>query len=342
MNSLCFLSGFGSYVPERVLTNHELEGMMDTTDEWIRTRTGICERHVVAANENVSDLAFQAAQKALQNSGINASSVTHIFTATCSPEHLCPSVACILADKLGMNSSQEPHGGHRMLMDFNAACSGFVYGLELGQAILCQQPDAVILLVAAEALSRRMNYADRSTSVLFGDGAGAVVLTSKALPCNGVGPRSAKLQAVSCGADGTLNQLIVVGGGTSLNLKVGEPVPAEFFTTMQGREVFKQAVRCMARECTNLLGKAGLELADIDLFIAHQANMRIIEAVGQRLNVPAHKTFCNVQSYGNTSAASIPLAIDDALNQGVLQPGMQVLLTTFGGGLTWGAALLEF
>lgn len=335
MNIHSHICGLGSFIPEKILTNQDLEGMLDTSDEWITSRTGIRTRHILDDNANASDAGALAAEAALCDAGLNAGDLTHIFVATCTPDHLCPSVACLIAAKLGLSSAQEPHGGSVMCFDFNGACSGFLYGMELARATLTLHPDAVVLLVGAEALSRRMNFTDRSTCVLFGDGAGAVVLRG--------GGESGLwgVRDVSCCSDGSFNHLITVGGGTSLHVKAGDPVPDEFFIAMQGREVFRHAVRCMTAESKKVLERNGLTVDDVDLFIAHQANLRIIEAVGSRLAMPEDKVFVNVHKFANTSAATLPLALDDARVQGRLKPGMRVLLTTFGGGMTWGAALLD-
>jgi len=308
--------------------------MVSTSDEWIVSRTGIRQRHILNESANASDAGLAAAASALRDAGVDAAELTHIFVATCSPDYFCPSVACLIAAGLGLSSAREPRRGEVMCLDFNAACSGFLYGLELARATLCLHPDAVILLVGAEALSRRINYADRSTCVLFGDGAGAVVLRS------GNGPALWGLADVSCCSDGSFHQLIVMGGGSAMQVRAGDPVPDDFFLTMQGREVFRHAVRCMTAESRKILDRNGLTVDDLDLFVAHQANMRIIEAVGSRLGVPEDRVFANVEFFGNTSAATLPLALDDARTQGRLKAGMRVLMVTFGGGMTWGAALL--
>ncbi|MBS5050252.1 MAG: 3-oxoacyl-ACP synthase [Desulfovibrionaceae bacterium] len=334
MNTHSHICGLGSFIPERILTNQDLEGMLDTSDEWITSRTGIRTRHILDDDANASDAGAAAAAAAIRDAGLEAKDITHIFVATCTPDFLCPSVACLIADKLGLSSAQEPRCGAVMCFDFNGACSGFLYGLELARATLALHPDAVVLLVGAEALSRRMNFGDRSTCVLFGDGAGAVVLRGDGKGLWGV-------RDVSCCSDGSFHKLITVGGGTSMRVKPGEPVPDEFFISMQGREVFRHAVRCMTAESKKVLERNKLTVDDIDLFIAHQANLRIIEAVGSRLAMPEDKVFVNVHKFANTSAATLPVALDDARAQGRLKPGMRVLLTTFGGGMTWGAALLD-
>lgn len=323
----CHIHGLGTYVPARILTNADLTAIVDTSDEWITSRTGIQQRHMLAEGENASDAGFMAAKQALDEANLDPKDVTHLFLGTCTQDQLCPSVACIVAGKLGCGSV--------MALDFNAACSGFIYGLELAQAIVRTQPDAVVLLVCAEALTRRLNWGDRSTCVLFGDGAGAMVLRGQA---------STKGQVVDtlCASDGNLHNLISVGGGTAKRYEVGQGVDESFFLQMQGREVFKYAVRNMVAVCQNILGRNGLDITDVSLLVPHQANMRIIEAVGSRLEIPVERVFANVASYGNTSSASVPLALADARAQGRLALGDRVLATSFGGGLTWGAALLQF
>lgn len=338
MGITCHIAGLGVSVPENTLSNQDLEKIMDTSDEWIVTRTGIKNRHVLKDGENISDYAFLAAEKAMRQANVSPSQITHLLVATCSPETLSPSVACVVAQKLGLSqysglqliSDKNPS---LVCFDFNAACSGFVYGLELARAFLALNEDSVILLVTAESLSRRMNYLDRTTSVLFGDGAGAVVIRSK-------GEHLFKIADVSVGADGDYKDLIRIGGGTDKKVRVGDTIEEDFFLTMQGREVFKHAVRGMAQESLKLLDRNGLSVDDIDHFIAHQANMRIIEAVGERLNISRDKVFTNLEKYGNTSASSIVLALAEAYDAGLLKKGDKILLTAFGAGLTWGSALL--
>lgn len=339
MNINCHISGLGVSVPEKILSNHDLEKIMDTSDEWIVTRTGIKNRHIVKDTENISEHAFIAAVKAIEEAQISLSEITHVLVATCTPETLSPSVSCILAEKLGLSAySGLPlisfHNPGLVCFDFNAACSGFVYGLELSRAFLALNNDAVILLVTAECLSRRMNYQDRTTSVLFGDAAGACIIRAK-------GDALFHILDVSIGADGDYKDLIRIGGGTDKKVQVGDSISEDFFLTMQGREVFKHAVRGMAQESLKLLQKNSLNVEDIDLFIAHQANLRIIDAVRERLELPAEKVFTNLEEYGNTSAASIVLAMAEARDKGLLKAGQKTLLTAFGAGLTWGSALLS-
>jgi 3-oxoacyl-[acyl-carrier-protein] synthase-3 len=335
MNNPCYICGLGANVPSRIITNHDLEKLVDTSDDWITTRTGIKTRHFLEDSQNASDCGVTAAREALTEAGVSPEDVTHIFVATCTPEYLSPSTACIIAGKLGL-SAMTGRRGAVMCMDFNAACTGFVYGLELARATMQIHPDSVILLIAAEGLSRRTNFADRSTCVLFGDGAGAVVLRGKSAAQGALW----QVRDVICSSDGSLSDLIRIGGGTASSLKVGDIIGPECFISMQGMAVFKHAVRSMAEESLCILERHGMKITDVDLFIPHQANLRIIHAVGDRLGIAEDKVFANVQDYGNTSAATLPLAMSDARRNGRLKSGMTVLLTSFGGGMTWGSALL--
>lgn len=329
------IQGLGTYVPSGRLTNDDLTSRVNTSDEWIVSRTGIKARHVLADDENGADAGRTAALRALEDAGITADSLTHVLTATCTPDYLCPSTACIISGQIGS------HGA--AAFDFNAACSGFIYGLDMARNILAANPEAQILLVGTETFSRRMNWKDRTTCILFGDGAAAVVLSAEAdkTPRSCL-PAAATLRDVLCGADGRQHTLLTVGGGTARGYQPGDPVQDDFFLQMQGREVFKLAVRSLTATCTDILKRNELTLDDIDLFIPHQANLRIIEAVGERLGLSSDKVFVNLDEYGNTSSASIPLAIGDACAAKRIQPGSRILLSAFGGGFTWGAALLEF
>jgi 3-oxoacyl-[acyl-carrier-protein] synthase-3 len=329
MTTKSYILGFGSHAPERILTNTDMEAFVDTTDEWITTRTGIKQRHIAADGETTSDLGAKAALQALANAGLHADALTHILVATCTPDAMCPSTACLIEHKLGVSGL--------MALDLNAACSGFLYALNMAQGIVALTPDAKVLVVAAEVLSRRINWNDRSTCVLFGDGAGAVIVGSH--PNEG---RAVEVADSLLSSDGALGDLLLIsGGGTSVPYKHGQPVGDEFFVRMEGREIFKHAVRSMARVCEELLERNGIAREDVDMLLPHQANLRIIEAVGKKLGIPADKVFVNLQEYGNTSAASVPLALADADSKNLLPPGRTVLLTTFGGGFTWGAVLLR-
>ncbi len=333
MKTPIYISGFGSYSPETIITNADLAKRVDTSDEWITTRTGIKERRMAAAGEMGSDLALAAARVTLERTGLLPSQLTHIFYATCTPDVVCPPSSCILASKLGIKNIAA--------FDVNAACSGFVYALQQAAYTALADENACILLVASELLTSRCNWQDRSTCILFGDGAGAAIVSAKphAPSCQNFPTSSAVIQDVLLSSDGSLGELLNIG---SSNYAFGETVGPEYFIRMQGRDVFKHAVRSMGNICQDLLQRNGLTPNDIDLLVPHQANMRIIEAVGSRLEFSSEKVFCNVHKYGNTSAASIPLALAEAVETNRIQPGMRVLLTTFGGGFTWGAALLHF
>lgn len=328
MTAICHLHALSAHAPDTVLTNDHLTKLVDTNDEWIVTRTGIKQRRKLADTENASDLGLVAARRALDEAGVAVDELTHIIAATCTPDMLSPSVACILAGKLG--------AGPVMAFDFSAACSGFLYGLSICRGMLAQSPDARILFVCTEALTRRVNWSDRATCVLFGDAATACVLTASA------DKALAGVEDVICQSDGNQRDLITVGGGTTCRYGLGQPVDENFFITMQGRETYKHAVRQMVRVCEQILARNSLSIDDVNLFVPHQANMRIIEAVGSRLNVDGNRVFTNVDKYGNTSSASIPLALHEAHAAGRIKPGDRVLMTAFGSGLTWGAALLRF
>lgn len=328
------IQGFGAYTPAKQLTNDDLLSLVDTNDEWIVSRTGIKARYMLADGEQGSDAGKNAAERALEDAELTPSDITHVLAATCTPEYLCPSTACLISAKLGI---QVP-----MAFDLNAACSGFVYGMDLARGILLGNPEARVLLVSTEALTRRLDWGNRSTCVLFGDGAGAAVLTSGSVTPHGPRKTPALVEDVLCRADGSQAALLTVGGGTHTRYEPSDPVGDSFYIDMQGREVFKHAVRRLTSISREILERNNLGLDDVDLFIPHQANLRIIEAVGERLDLHGDRVFVNVHEYGNTSAASIPLALEDARRQGVIRPGMRVLLATFGGGFTWGAALLRF
>ena len=325
MPSACYLHALSAVVPQQVLTNDDVARVVDTSDEWIRSRTGIGARHKLDSSENLSDIALAAAQKCLARAGCDASSVTHVLVGTCTPEALTPSVACMVAGRLGL--------GPVMAFDYNAACTGFIYGLELCRALVQMQPQANILLITAEALTRRLNWQDRSTCVLFGDAACACLVNANAAGS------MARVADCICQSDGTLADLIVIGGGTGTKYAVGDTVGADFFLSMNGRETYKHAVRALAQVSQDIVARNGLNMEDVALCVPHQANLRIIEAVGQRLELGG-RVFVNIAKYGNTSAASIPLALAEACDAGALPANGHVLTMAFGAGLTWGAALL--
>lgn len=330
MKTSCIIRGMGHCVPETKLTNADFERMVETNDEWIVTRTGIRERRVALNGETCVDLCHGASLKALESAGIKAEELTHVLVATFSPDAFIPSAACMLSHRLGIAG--------RMAMDLSAACSGFLYALETARALIALHPEAKILVAACDIVSSRVDYTDRSTCVLFGDGAGAVVVTADAPGLSG-----GRVLDVLVASDGAVGDLLTIkGGGSGTPYKLGETIRRDFFVEMNGREVYKHAVRAMSGVCEELMTRHGFTCADVDVFIPHQANLRIVEAVGKRLAMPEEKVFTNLQKYGNTSAASVPLALSEAVTEGFVKPGNLVLLGTFGGGFTWGSALVRF
>ncbi|WP_409274411.1 beta-ketoacyl-ACP synthase III [Neobacillus sp. SCS-31] len=302
--------GLGKYVPETVVTNFDLEKRMDTSDEWIRTRTGIEERRIAGENEDTSHMAYEAARMAIEDAGIAPSEIDMILVATVTPDRPFPSVSCMLQERLGAVNAAA--------MDVSAACAGFMYGIVTGKQFIETGVYKHVLVVGVEKLSKIVNWDDRNTAVLFGDGAGAVVL----------GPVSGDRGVLSfeLGADGT--------GGK--HLYQDESI------IMNGREVFKFAVRQMGESSVNVLHKAGLEKDDVDFLVPHQANIRIIEAARQRLELPEEKVSYTISKYGNTSAASIPISLVDEVKAGKIKDGDVVVMVGFGGGLTWGAIAIRW
>ena len=320
--------GTGSYVPARVLTNADLEKLVDTSDEWIVTRTGISERHVASDDEATSDLAYHAARAALESSGVDPGDLDMILVATATPDMFFPSTACVLQDRLGARRA----GG----LDISAACSGFIYGLAVANGLIRAGTARTVLLLGAETLTKVVNWQDRNTCVLFGDGAGAVVLRAD----EGEGG----VLSVHLYADGSKGSLLILPGGGSRH-PMSQAVLEAGLTKIQmnsGNEVFKLAVRAMEDAALTALKQNGYDVGDVDFIITHQANMRIISALGQRLGLPDHKVVANLKRVGNTSAASIPLALDEAVRDGRVQAGHLVLLCAFGGGLTWASSLIRW
>ena len=329
MSSQCFITGLGMHLPRTLVTNSDLERIVDTSDEWIKTRTGIGSRYFAEADEPCSVLAYHAACKALENAGMTAQDLTHIFVGTFSGDYNLPSTSCLLQDMLGLKGIPS--------FDLAAACSGFLYCLETARAYANLYPEAKILIVGSEVTTSRINFDDRTTCVLFGDGAGAAVVTGQANP--------GRIQVLDCmlKADGSVGSLLTIhGGGSACKPVLGQTIGPEYFVQMNGRDVFKYAVRCMSEISSTLLERNGLTAADVDLIIPHQANMRIIEAIAKKLDVSMDKIFVNLDRVGNTSAASIPIALSEAVACGRIQSGMKVLLTAFGGGFTWASSLLQF
>ncbi len=323
----CSITGVGSYVPERVLTNAELEKRVETTDEWIVTRTGIRERRLAAKNECTSDMATQAALRAMKRAGVTAEQLDLIIVATVTPDMVFPSTACLVQRKLGARRAAG--------FDLEAACSGFIYGLEIGQQFIMSRTYDTVLVIGAEKLSTIVNWKDRNTCVLFGDGAGAAILQNR--------PQSHGLLTAVMGADGDKADLLCVPGGGSRCPASSESVAAGLhFLRMEGRETFKSAVQAMCTAAAEAMRRCEIEISQIKCVIPHQANRRIIDAVGERLGARPEQLFINVDRYGNTSAASVAIALDEAVDSGRIQRGDLVLLVVFGGGLTWGAAVIEW
>jgi len=317
--------GTGKYVPEKILTNSDLEKIVETNDEWIVSRTGIRERHIAAPHEATSDLAYEAALKALDSAGMKAEDLDLIIIATVTPDSSFPSTACILQDKLGAKGAAA--------FDLSAACSGFVYSLATAVGFIQNGMYNNALIIGADTLSRITDYTDRNTCVLFGDGAGAVII--------GEVPEGRGFQSFDLGAEGSGGNLLKLeAGGSRLPASQQTVEDKKHFIYMNGREVFKFAVRVMGSATERVLTKAGLGKEDIDLFVPHQANIRIIQSDMQRLDLPPEKCVINVDKYANTSAASIPLALVEAAEEGRMKEGDTVLMVGFGGGLTWGASVL--
>ncbi|QIZ07112.1 ketoacyl-ACP synthase III [Priestia megaterium] len=302
--------GIGRYLPEKIVTNKDLEKIMDTSDEWIRTMTGIEERRIAADDVNSSDMAFEAAKQAIQNAGITAEEIDLILVATVTPDTPFPSVACRIQERLGAKKAAA--------MDVSAACAGFMYGIVTAKQFIETEVYKYVLVVGVEKLSKVTDWSDRNTAVLFGDGAGATI----------IGPVSENRGILSfeLGADGT----------GSKHLYQDE------FIIMNGREVFKFAVRQMGESCINVLEKAGLTKDDVDFLIPHQANIRIMEASRQRLELPVEKMSKTINKYGNTSAASIPISIVEDIEEGRIKDDDLIVMVGFGGGLTWGAIAIRW
>ncbi len=318
--------GTGRCLPQRVLTNAELEQRVDTSDEWITTRTGIRRRRIAGPGETTSHLAAEAARRALEMAGMSAEEIGLIVVGTISCEIAMPSCACLVQRELGARRA--------FAFDINAACCGFTYSLDLADRYVRADPDLKVLVIGAETRSSRTNWEDRNTCVLFGDGAGACVV--------GAGEGGAGVVASRLHADGELWQLLYMEAAPSMNPELARPDNPGPFIQMAGRDVFRHAVRSMAEVVGEVLDAAGVAADDLALVIPHQANIRIIHALADRLGLPADKVCVNVHEYGNTSAASVPIALDEANRAGRLAPGDLVLLCTFGAGLTWGAVLYRW
>ncbi|NJN15996.1 MAG: ketoacyl-ACP synthase III [Oscillochloris sp.] len=321
------LTGWGMAVPQRIVTNAELAQKVDTSDEWIRTRTGIRERRVAGPDEPTSALAAAAGQAALVRAGLSAADIDMVIVTTCTPDRPFPATACAVQARLGM--------AHGSAFDLVAACSGFVYGMTVASGLVRSGVSRNLLLIGADIFTHLINWNDRNTCVLFGDGAGAVVLQATDAP---LGLLSANLGSWGEGED----LMVAETGGTRQPATPELLASGSQFVTMNGREIFKHAVREMCNSAQRAVEEAGLTLDDIALVVPHQANVRIIEAVARRLELPMDRFVVNLDRYGNTSAASVPIALSEAAEQGRIPDGAYVLMTAFGGGLTWGSCVVRW
>ncbi|MGL5049380.1 MAG: beta-ketoacyl-ACP synthase III [Fusobacteriaceae bacterium] len=326
-NKSAGIIALGAYVPEKIMTNFDFEKIMDTSDEWIKSRTGIEERRFAAPEQATSDLAVEAAKKALENGGISAEEIELIIVATCTPDYLLTSSACLVQKKLGAINAAA--------MDLGAACSGLVYALTVANSMVVSGVYKKILVIGAETLSRIIDIEDRNTAVLFGDGAAAAVVGEVE---EGYGILSSHL-----GSDGDINEtLIVKAGGSKYPMTEERMKNKENYLKMKGQEVFKFAVNALPNATKEALKKSGLSAENVDIVIPHQANSRIIETASKKLGIPMDKFYLNLNKFGNTSAASIGIAMEEALNKNLIKKGDIVAITGFGGGLTFGSLIMKW
>jgi 3-oxoacyl-[acyl-carrier-protein] synthase-3 len=319
--------GTGSYVPDKILNNEELSRMVDTTDEWITTRTGIKERRVAAKDEQTSDMASKAALKALEQAKLSAKEIDLVLVATATPDMLFPATACFVQKKIGATNAA--------CLDISAACAGFIFGLEIAQQFITSHTYDTVLVIGAEKLTSITNWTDRNTCVLFGDGAGAAVLRHR-------GSQHGVI-STHIGSDGQFTDILFMPGGGSRCPITRDNVDMNLATIhMTGKEVYKQAVTAMVTASRKALTDAGLTADDIACVIPHQANLRIIEAIADRLKIPLDRFYVNLDKYGNTSAAAVAIALDEANRSGRIKHGDYVLMVVFGGGLTWASTVIEW
>lgn len=322
------IAGTGSYVPEKVLTNSDLATLVDTSDEWIFSRTGIKERRIAAEGEFTSHMASKAAQRALEQAGLAAEDVQLIIVATITPDTLTPATACYVQQQLG--------AARAVAFDISAACSGFLYAMKLAKRLISDGAFENALIIGAEKLSAFVNWKDRSTCVLFGDGAGAAVLR-RARPGEGA------ILATEMGTDGRLTHLLnIPGGGSACPITINNAGDQLATLAMLGKEVFKHAVTRMKEAAETVIERAGLQPEEIACIIPHQANLRIIDAIADRLSVPKDRVFVNLDKYGNTSAAAVAIALDEAHRSGAFKRGEHIVMVVFGAGLTWAAAAVRW
>jgi len=318
--------GTGSAAPEKVLANADLEKIVDTSDEWIQTRTGIRERRIADPGVATSDIAYDACVRALESASVEPGELDAIIVGTVTPDYIFPSTACLLQSRLGAR--------HIMAFDLLAGCSGFMYALQAGKGLIGGGDARKVLVVGAETLSTIMDFQDRSTCILFGDGAGAAVLSASDTP---------GIMSITIGANGSQWQLLYMPGGGSRIPASEESIKSRaHFLKMAGQEVFKEAVKAIESSSMEAIRLADLTPNDIDLFIPHQANYRILEAVRKRIGLPEEKVFSNLDRYGNTSSASVPIALDEAVRSGRVKKDDKILISVFGAGFTWGAAVINW
>ena len=317
------IAGTGRYLPEKILTNFDLEKIVDTTDEWIRTRTGVERRHVCAEDETTSDMCVEAAKKAMESAGISAEDIDMVVIGTTSPDLIFPNIATLVQHRLGIPACP--------CIGMEAACTGFIYALSTADKFIKAGEAKCVLVIGAECITKLVDWSDRNTCVLFGDGAGAVILEPSEEP----GIISSHLKA-----DGQYKNLLYYPVGASHQLKKAGTDEAAIM--MEGRDVFKVAVNTLGNVAAETLEEAGIDQAELDWLIPHQANIRIIQATAKRLDLPMEKVVVTVQDHGNTSAASVPLALDTAVRDGRVQRGQLILMEAFGGGFTWGSVLMRF
>lgn len=323
----CSIAAVGSYVPERVLTNADLERSVETTDDWIVSRTGIRERRIAADGEATSDLATKAALRAIESAGVTPTDIDLIIVATITPDMPFPSTACLVQNKLGAKRAAA--------FDIEAACSGFIYALEVGMQFIMSRTYETVLVIGAEKLSSIVDWKDRNTCVLFGDGAGAAILQHR--------PDSHGLLTVCMGADGAKGGLLCLpAGGSKMPASIETVSNRLHYLRMDGKETFKHAVQAMHTAAQEALRRCEVDISRVKCVIPHQANKRIIDAVGDRLGVREDQLFVNLERYGNTSAASVAIALDEAVRSGRVERGDLILLLVFGAGFTWGAAVIEW
>lgn len=321
------IAGLGLHVPEKVMTNHDLEKMVDTSDEWITTRSGIKRRHIAAPDEATSDTAAAAAKKALKDAGMEASDLDGIICATFTPDTPCPSTACHIQAKIGAENA--------FAFDISAACTGFVYGVTVAKSMITTGVCDNVLVIGAETMSRFTDWEDRGTCVLFGDGGGAAIIKKDA-------PNGRLLNAYLA-ADGTMaDHIIIPGGGSRMPASHETVDQGMHYIKMAGNEVFKFAVRILAHSVEKASKRSGIKPEDLNLIVPHQANYRILNAAARKMGLPEEEMFNNIAEYGNTSAGTVPIALTEAVHNGDIKKGDLVALVAFGGGMTWGSIILEW